>query len=173
MLARTQIKGRQILVDKDPSLDTSHLQELMEHVLVEKANEVLSMMKMKLTDSPGAPRAVGAKKLRNGGVVFELGDNVMAQWVRKEKATFTSAFGGTSVVRMQSIPVIVEYVPMSHSPDTMSEHRRIERDYGLTEDLLLAIRWIKPMQRRTPGQRCTHLITHFQTPEAANLTIRE
>jgi len=173
MLARTQIKGRQILVDKDPSLDMSHLQELMEHMLVAKANEVLSMMKTKLTDSPGTPRAVGAKKLHNGRVVFELSDNVMAQWVRKEKATFTSTFGSTSVVRMRSILVIVEYVPMSHSPDMMLEHRRIERDSGLTEDSLLATRWIKPMQRHAPGQQCAHLIACFQTPEAANLAMRE
>src|SRR5882724_2874687 len=148
MLARTRIKGRQILVDKDPSADMSHLQELTEHVLVAKANEVLSMMKTKLTDSPGAPWAVRAKKLHNGGVVFELGDDATAQWVRKEKATFTSAFGSTSVVRMWSILFIVKYVPVSHSPDAMSEHRRIERDSGLTKDSLLATRWIKPMQRR-------------------------
>jgi len=86
---------------------------------------------------------------------------------------FTDGFRDTSIVKEWATSVIVEYVPMSHSPGALAGNHHIECDSGLGKGVLLTTRWIKPLHRCTPGQQCAHLITQFQTPEAANIAIRE
>jgi len=44
MISRTQFKERQVLINKDPSVDTSQLQDLTEHELLAKANKALMTM---------------------------------------------------------------------------------------------------------------------------------
>ena len=63
MLVQTQIKERQVLIDKDPAAMTNHLAELTEHELVMKANEALAHMATQLPHSPPNPSAIGAKHL--------------------------------------------------------------------------------------------------------------
>ena len=42
---------------------------------------------------------VGARKLKKGGVIYELNDVAAAEWLRREKAAFVEGFGGTSIVK--------------------------------------------------------------------------
>jgi len=142
MLSRSQVKERQVLIDRDPT-DISHLQDLTKHELVAKANKALARMVSQLALSLNDPKAVEAKKLCNGGVVYELNSTEAAHWVRLEKTAITDGFGGMSVVREHVISMIVEYVPVSHSPDVVAENRCIEQDSRLKEGSLLATRWIK------------------------------
>ena len=116
---------------------------------------------------------MGTRKLLNGGDVYEFTTADTVCWVRSEKAVFSEGFRGTEIMREWVISVIVEYVPVSHIPDVLSENRPIECDSSLKTHTLLATRWIKPVQRQAPGQWCAHLITHFLTLEVANLAIRE
>jgi len=90
--------------------------------------------------------------------VYELDSTDTAWWVRSSKAAFTDGFGGSSVVKEQVTSVIVEYIPVSHSPDALAENCRIEHDSGLGKGVLLTTRWIKPGHRCAQGQRCAHLI---------------
>jgi len=92
-------------------------------------------------------KAIGAKKLHNGGVVLELSSPEVEKWLRKEKAIFAEEFRDTSVVKDREITIITEYIPISHSPDMLAENRRIEWDSGLDESSLNSTRWIKPIQR--------------------------
>jgi hypothetical protein len=46
-----------------------------------------------------------------------------------EQNTFLSKFTGTATIKDRALAVIVEYVPLSHSPDALTEMRKIERDY--------------------------------------------
>ena len=62
---------------------------------------------------------------------------------------------------------------MSHSPDALAENCHIKCDSNLGEGTLLTTRWIIPLHRHTPGQRCAHLITCFRITAAANIAIRE
>src|SRR5882672_5613610 len=71
------------------------------------------------------------------------------------------------------VSVIVEFMPISHNPDTLAENRKIKHDSGIGEGMLISTRWIKPEQRRASGQRVMHLIACFQTTEAANCAIQE
>jgi len=86
-LTRTKARERQVLIDKDPLVNTTHLEMLTEHKLITKANEAISKVLESTGQGPKEARAVGAKKLQNGGVVLELSSPKSAQWMWKEKAT--------------------------------------------------------------------------------------
>ena len=138
-----------------------------------KANEAFSWMASQLGQSPTDPRAIGMKKLCNGSIVYELNSPEATNWLRKGSRAFMDGFGGTLVVRDRAITMIVEYIPVFHSPDALAENRKIECDTGIEEGSLLATRWIKPPQHHAHGQWEVHLITQFHSPEAANHVIRE
>src|SRR5882724_13430043 len=88
-------------------------------------------MSTQLHQGPAEPRVVGAKKLNNGGVVYELDEPETTSWVRKEKAAFTASFGSSAIMRDRAISVPVEFVPVAHSLDILAEDRRIECNSGL------------------------------------------
>jgi len=138
-----------------------------------KANEALAHMATQLPQSSSQLREVGARKLNNSGVVYELDKLKMANWVRREKKTFMAGFGGTLVVRGRATSVIVEFITVVHSPDMLSKNRRVEGDSRLEERVLLTTRWIKLTQRCMPGQRAAHLIAHFKTNEATNMVFKD
>jgi len=140
---------------------------------VAKANEAFSWMASQLGQSPTDPRAIGAKKLCNGSIVYELNSPNAMNWLRKESRAFTDGFRGTLVMRDRAITMIVEYVPVSHSPDMLAENRKIECDTRIEEGALLATRWIKLSQCHAPRQWVVHLIARFCSPESANHSIRE
>ena len=71
----------------------------------------------------------------------------VAAWLRKEKAMFMEKFEGTSVVKEKLVSVMVEYVPVAHTPDSLEENRRIEWDFRIRAEDLLTTRWIKHVQR--------------------------
>ena len=82
-------------------------------------------------------------------------------------------FSGTSIVRDKAIPVIVEYVPISHNTDTLAENSKIKHDSGIGEGALLSMRWIKPAQKRATGQWMVHLVAWFSSVDSANHAIRD
>ena len=84
------MKDRQVLIDKDPAAESNQLAGLNECELVAKANEAITHMVTKLPQGPPEPRAVGTKKLNNGGIVYELDKSESASWIRKEKDAFTA-----------------------------------------------------------------------------------
>ncbi|KAF8511681.1 hypothetical protein JB92DRAFT_3117760 [Gautieria morchelliformis] len=69
VLAKSEIKARQVLVDVHPEAKTNPLADMMERVLVAKANIALEGLE---GDWQGHGAVVGVKKLRNGGVIYEM-----------------------------------------------------------------------------------------------------
>jgi len=84
-----------------------------------------------------------------------------------------AGFGGTAVVRDRATSVIVEFIPVAHSPDALAENRRVKCDSRLDEGSLTSTRWIKLLQRCMPGQKAVHLITCFKTNVVVNQVIKE
>ena len=104
--------------------------------------------------------------------MYDLSNLEVAKWVSKEKAAFAEGFCGTSVIKDRATSVIVEYVLIAHSPDALVENRKIEHKSRLEDAALLSTRWIKPLERCTPGQQVAHLVACFRMMEAANHAIR-
>jgi len=99
---------------------------LDEGKLVEKANEAVTKMSSKSGRPTTDIRVVGAKKLQNSGIIYELNNPESAQWLCKEKAEFMKHYGKSSIIKDKSVLIIVEYIPIAHNPDTLGESRKIE-----------------------------------------------
>ena len=101
-------RGSKILIDKDPQAGHNTLSDLTEQELVEKTNEAV----MQLGDNTGPTDIMylGAKKLTNGGIVFDLNSTEATRWIQDHKQQFLKKFSSTSVVKDRTISVIVEYV---------------------------------------------------------------
>jgi len=123
LLARMRLRERQVLIDKYPQAGSNHLDVLNEQELVAKANEAISGLKGQPGAEANKVRALGAKRLHNGGVVYELDSPETATWLCRDRAVFIEKFRGTSIVRDKAIPVLVEYVPTSHSTDSLAENK--------------------------------------------------
>jgi len=80
-LARICARNRQILIDKSPDAPANPLSNLDEGKLVEKGNEALSKMATQNKHPPTEIRIVRAKKLQNGGIVYELINPESATWL--------------------------------------------------------------------------------------------
>ena len=80
--------------------------------------------------SPNDPKAIRAEKLYNGGVILELNSPEVAQWLRRENTISAQEIEGMSVVKDRVTTMIIKYVPISHSPDSLAENQRINRIQG-------------------------------------------
>ena len=136
-----------------------------------KAN--IALDKIRDHSCPPTGKFIGAKKLTNGGVVLDLNEVQTAKWIQEQKRQFIENFSATVVIKDRAIAVVVKYVPMSFSLDFPSEYRKIESDSQLPNQSILETRWIKPIERRSQGQRMAHIITKFASMEAANKAIRD
>src|SRR5882724_198543 len=121
---------------------------------------------------PEGARMIGARKLRNGGVVYELSDPEAAKWLRWECVAFVVNFGGMSMLKERVVTIIVQFVHISYNPDVLAESQKVEHDSRLEAGAIVSMRWIKPVQRRADGQQTAHLIARLKTPEDANRAIR-
>jgi len=87
-LARSRVKDRQVLIDKDPAAELNQLVALNERELVAKANEAIARMTSQLSQGPTELRAVGVKKLNNGGVVYELDNRRLQGGSERKKSVY-------------------------------------------------------------------------------------
>lgn len=116
-------------------------------------------------------RTIGAKKLKNGGVIYEMDSKETASWIREEKEAFMANFSGNAIVKERVVSMIAEYVPTSHTTDSPTELRKIEMESNIDTGSLVSSRWIKPIHKRKKGQLTAHTILRFTSPELANKAI--
>src|SRR5882724_5764056 len=106
---------------------------------------------------PEGARMIGVRKLRNGGVVYELSDPEAAKWLRWEHAVFVVNFGGMSVLKERAVAIILEFVPISYNPDVLAESQKVKCNSRLEAGAIVSTRWIKLVQRWADGQQTSHL----------------
>ena len=58
--------------------------------------------------------------------MFELCTAGAAKWLQEHREQFLGKFSGTAVIKDRPVSVIIEYAPLSHSPDAFAELRKIE-----------------------------------------------
>ncbi|KAJ7255360.1 hypothetical protein C8J57DRAFT_1075611 [Mycena rebaudengoi] len=169
VMARTARMHKQILVDKAADAMSDSLGGLTEVELKEKANLALEIMEEK---QEGA-KIVGARKLVNGGVVFDCIDDDTAKWIKDAKvmSQFVGALGSTCVYRPRRMELIAEMVPVEVQIEEAGTWRLVEKESGLQEGDVVSGRWVKAIVRRAQGQRVAHARVEFATCEAANHAI--
>ena len=104
----------------------NNLGGLDERELVVKANKALARMKEAGGGGPEGARMIGVRKLRNGGVVYELSNPEAAKWLGWECAAFAVNFGGISMLKERVVAIISEFVPISYNPDMLEESQKVK-----------------------------------------------
>ncbi|EIN05378.1 hypothetical protein PUNSTDRAFT_36080, partial [Punctularia strigosozonata HHB-11173 SS5] len=114
------------------------------------------------------------RKLRNGGIEFEVNSVASAIWLRitKVKASFVENFGDNATIKTRGYPILVESAPVRFNPEDPIEITRVERINGMDEGDILRARWIKAPARRYEGQQYAHLSIVLRTEKTANYAIR-
>src|SRR6201996_4798987 len=173
MLARNHIQARQVLLDKAPGMEAHGIASLTEAEAVTKGNESIRLTFRDTESAEGKVKVVGAKKLRNGGVVLEMNTEAAARKVRERRLDFETNLGGTSIVKNREWATLAEYVPVKHDTKSTTERNEIAMSLELDTNSLTSTRWIKPVEKRTHNQQSAHLIMRWVSPEAANEAIRQ
>lgn len=176
-LARINIRQKQVLIDKAPGTSTNGLETLTEEELVKKAKTALTMMGLEAGDAPEGTRFRGARKLKNGGIIYEMETAEAAAWLKGNDVMdrFIAKYGGKSIIKNRAFTVVIEYVPVTIDleENPQDTYHILEKANNLQPLSILNAKWIKPPYRRTRGQRTAHLIMGFKSQDAANQSIKE
>ncbi|OCH83677.1 hypothetical protein OBBRIDRAFT_742850, partial [Obba rivulosa] len=124
-------------------------------------------------DVPEGTDFVAVKRIRNGGVLFELTSAAAAKWLQQSNniKLFTKALGSMAEVKTRTYPVLAEFVPVTFRADSTSSWSEVETRNNLDIGNISNGRWIKPLEKRYQGQRYAHLIVNCAVPEVANTSI--
>jgi hypothetical protein len=169
-----EANDKQIVVQKDPTTTRDEaFEKLTEKELVEKANITLTLMGQQAADAPADTHFVGAKKLRNGNVLYQLSSKISADWMKKKdvQTAFSNFYGGTTNVCTKLLYTLVKFVPVTFDPTSQITWDKIARDSEIQEGNIVYAKYIKPPQYRNAGQRTAHIIMGYLTREAANRAI--
>lgn len=166
-------KNTRLLTLKPMSgLEHDPTENLTDVEILEKAR--LALENMDTTSCPVTPRFLSARKAKTNAITYELNDSSAVKWLslNQHRETFLQGFGGSMDMRPKTFQVIAEFTPVSFDPSDTSEIRRVEIENDLPQNVITRASWIKPIQRRRPGQRTAHIILNFSDPGAANTAIR-
>lgn len=154
VVARGDARRRQVLIDRDPKATGDGDRTLSERELAMKASIALENMGDDGADAPvGGVHFRSARRLQNGGVIFEMNTAEAASWLRQVDVVsqFISFYdGGNSVAKGNRYPIIVEFVSTHFDPSSEHEVRKVEMDSELPARAIQTSRWLKPIDRRRP-----------------------
>jgi hypothetical protein len=173
VVTRGETTDKQMLIQIDLNNTDNTLKDLTEKELVAKVNTTLNLMGIEATDHPAHTAIIGAKKLRNSNILYQLNTQEAAIWFRQPdvKHTFTAKFNGISNIQDKLFYVIAEFVPTTFEAGTSFTHARIEEDSALTEKTITYSKYIKPPHLHSTNQKVAHVIFSFNDRNSANRVI--
>lgn len=170
--SKAALQARQTLLDGVSLLDGQG-NRIETRVLKAKFEEAVEIMKRGgQTEVPEDLKVSAVNVLRNGGVVVEWRTKQGAEWVRREpNARLLQAAVGPDVqLKERLFKVVAKFVPVECDPAKETED--IEATNRLPGGCISTARWIRPVEKRRPGQQCAHVQVCFKTPQDANEAIR-
>ncbi|KIM73464.1 hypothetical protein PILCRDRAFT_15205 [Piloderma croceum F 1598] len=130
------------------SPEPQSLHSLSELELVSKAR--LAYESIRLTDNltPADLCFVGAKKLSAGNIVLDLNSPQAAMWLKQPdvRASFMQNFSAVSTFKDFEYQVLVEFIPITFSPDSQEALEHIKGDSGAQTGRLVWPEWAKPLE---------------------------
>jgi hypothetical protein len=174
IIAKGEQSAKQILVQKDPKSTDNALSDLTEKELVAKANTTLELMDTEALEMPPGVAFVGAKKLRNGNVLYQLNTHDAGNWIKSEdvQKVFMESYGGTASMQNKIHYVIAEFVPITFIEDSSFIHSKIEEESAIPADSLVFSKYIKPAHLRSNNQKVAHVTLGFNSKHSANEAIQ-
>ena len=142
--------------------------------MYKKANKALDLARTTTEDIPTNAKFLLARKSKSGSILYEVNTEEAAAWLRSSegRALFTANFGPDVSLETRPFSIIAEYVPVGTKTDDPQVLRTIESTNSLPAGAICSMRWIKPIERRTPNQQHAHAIIDFFCPTDANAAIR-
>lgn len=162
-------KARQILIDTmDPDITGASLSEIKEKVSA-------AIAKVAEPAPPSDTTVLEVSKLRKGGLTILFKDKEVVKWLQDPGAefVFTTELSRDATITQRSYSLLVPRIPLSFDLANEKHLREIEECNGIPTDSITKARWIKPVNRRTPGQRAAHAIFTLNDINLANESIRD
>ncbi|KAF5380109.1 hypothetical protein D9615_006244 [Tricholomella constricta] len=153
--AREAVRIRQVLVDFDGTTDES-LRDASPAQLVSKANAAL-----RAADPTTKNEICAVKRLTNGGVLLEANDETAAKWIKDNADLFTDALGQGAKVQRRTFSMIARFVSVDFDPASVMQYMTLLERNRIPEEAIASVRWIKPIERRSPGQKSAHMSIKF------------
>lgn len=170
-IARSLQRRRQFWVDQDPVINGAKT----EKELVEEANKAVNFLPEELRKTgPNDVTFISVKKLQNGGFLYELKTPEAVSWLRKEEVkyewlgVFPGRTGKQGTAKGSLYNTIAKFVPTTFQVGNEEMYREVEMLSDIPSEAIESARWIKPVERRNPGQKHAHMILSFSEPEHAN-----
>jgi hypothetical protein len=162
--AKEGIKARQILLDGIANTKFSHTDVFQ---LKTELNNILGGLGLK----DGKIRSIN--KLRNDGTLLEMDTDAATTWIltRENQDNFCEKIGPSVSFRIRVHTLIALNVPLGLAPEDKKHLEEVSEANSLEPDTLLAMKWVKAVQRRTQNQRTAHLFLTFNSANAANRAI--
>jgi hypothetical protein len=173
IVTRGETSNKQMLIQTNPNNTDNALNSLTEKELVTKANTALDLMGIEATDRPTDTTFIGAKKLRNGNILYQLNTQEAVNWFKLPdvKRAFTAKFDSTSNIQNKLFYIIAEFIPTTFEEGSSFTHARIESDSTLAENTIAYSKYIKPAHLRTAGQKVAHVVFGFSDHNDTNKAI--
>ncbi|KAG2049923.1 hypothetical protein BDR06DRAFT_974877 [Suillus hirtellus] len=170
-ISRAAIRARQVLLDPKPG-EQLFPQNTSNQDITNKLKNALTAVRNDSTP-PGTIRSVST--LRNGGIIVELENETLASWFNSPngKAAIESQLDTSVSFRQHLYTLVLEYLPTIMQIDRDGFLRDIEQENYLPDATLASIRWIKPAQKRSAGQRKAFALLLVSDIHVANNIIRE
>ena len=174
IIAKGEQTAKQILIQKDPKSNDDTLGNLTEKELVAKANATLELMDTEPLEMPPGVVFVGAKKMRNGNILYQLNSHDAGTWIKREdvQKTFMENYGGTGKMQNKLHYVVAEFVPVTFIENSSFIHARIEEESEIAADSLVFSKYIKPAHLRSNNQKVAHVTLGFNSRHTANDAIQ-
>ncbi|KAI0745587.1 hypothetical protein C8Q76DRAFT_605714 [Earliella scabrosa] len=98
----------------------------------------------------------------------------MAKWLLNPNvaAVFTRKLGATARIVERTYKLVAERVPTDFDPQDQQALRVVEEAHGLKSGAIVQAEWIKPVERRYPGQRFAFLMLTVNSVEQANRALK-
>jgi hypothetical protein len=170
-LDKHKTRGKRIIIDAKGE----DVQALTEEALVAKANMAVEMLSR--ADHPEKPESVefvSVKKLRNGGMEFELNSEEAAEWAKghETRRKLAGTFGNSAEIKIQGYTVLTKNAPLYFNPDDEGKIAAVAKANGMEEHDVVRARWMKPPARRHDKQTSAHVALTLRTAKIANNVIR-
>ena len=162
--AKEGIKARQFLLEGLASTKFSHTDVFQ---LKTEFNTILEGLGL----DNGKVRSIN--KLRNGGALVEMDTDAATIWMSnmENRTSLCSKIGPTATFRSRVHNLIAFNVPLGLNPEDQKHRQEVCEANSLENEVISAMRWVKPVHRRTQTQRTAHLILTFNSADAANRAI--
>ncbi|RPD63974.1 hypothetical protein L227DRAFT_584420 [Lentinus tigrinus ALCF2SS1-6] len=98
----------------------------------------------------------------------------MARWILKPSVAkpFARKMGLTAQVLERTYKLVAERVPVDFDPRASASLREVETANDLKENAIVRADWIKPVERRFPGQRTAYLLLTLSGIDQANAALK-